>query len=196
MTTTELLVLIGEMAGPQRRNTFVVAAKEAISSASKRIVSTGCYRGIPGDGQSDAILSKLADRLEATYDCVDINPEHIEIAKRALSGSNVTFHNCCSVEYLKNRTEPIDFLYLDSVDFEEACPEKSQIHQRNEAIEAMRLLSSRSIVLLDDVGSEDEKDPPWLRVSNQGKGKLSSKVLLDNGFRCMLKSYQWLFVRQ
>lgn len=195
MTNQEFINHVFNLAGPQRDKSFSLAVKEALYKNVKRIVATGCYRGIPGDGQSDIILSRLASIVKGSYDCVDIDSSHIAQAKNYVGASTVTFHNSCSVEYLRNRKEPIDFLYLDSMDFDPSSPKEAQEHQLNEARAAIPLLSNSCVVLLDDVGSENESDPPWLKIENHGKGKLSSAFLLENGFRCILKSYQWVFVR-
>jgi len=196
MTDREMVKFAFESAGVQREQSFSQAIASALIRGSRHIVATGCFRGIPGDGQSDSILSRFADHVEGTYDCVDINPDHIEKAKQFPGISrNARFHCMCSVEYLKRRSKPVDFLYLDSVDFDPTAPEESQKHQLCEIVAAFPVLSPNAVVLLDDVGSPYGNVPIWLKLENQGKGKLSSDFLLRNGFECVLKSYQWLFVR-
>lgn len=176
---------VARLAGTQRDITFVKACEAAIVRQPKSIVETGCYRGVPQDGQSDLILSLLAKHISATFDAVDISQDSIDKAlllAGRIGGGN--YHRMCSVEYLKKRKDPIGFLYLDSMDFYENNPDPSQAHQLEEIKAALPLLTKDAIVLLDDS-----------LLPHGGKAKLSSVFLSENGFKLEFDSYQRLYLR-
>lgn len=187
MNTDEFLRRVSGLAGSQRLDTFCALARIALDRKLNRIVETGCYRGIDADGNSTIILSMIAARLGGSLDSVDINPEHVEAAKRhtpITEGPTLAFHLSDSVEYLHKRTKPVDVLYLDSLDFNPDDPGPSQRHQLLELLAAEPLLSPASLVLLDDFALKD-----------RGKTLLSSERLRQGGWRLLASGYQLLWGR-
>lgn len=181
---------IADLAGVQRAETFTKAYELAVAAASGNpysIVETGCYRGNDADGQSTIILAKLGFAVGGTFTSVDRDLSHVVMAREKLRSHGLhdaTVVVSDSVEYLSIRGAQIDFLYLDSYDYEYANPLPAQIHQVAEIGAAFGKLAQNAIVLLDDCN-----------IQGGGKGLLTERFLLGNGFRLVADSYQKLFVR-
>lgn len=170
--------------GQWRSDGWNASAKIARNYGAKRFVETGCYRGIIGNGVSTVILAALASECSGILDSYDINQENVNIAKAELEkhGMNgaVRFHVRDSISGLAERTEPIDFAYLDSLDCDSGL--ESQEHQLGEIEAIFPVLSKSAVVLLDDH-----------LEANGGKTKLSVPRLKASGFIDGLLSHQALF---
>lgn len=181
----KLLLEIEGLAGSQRSESFVRAARLAIERGVKSIVETGCYRGIQADGQSTVIWSILSKYIGCGFVSVDTDLHHVGAARDRVGPE---FGECIrwvdSVLYLSSRTEQIGLLYLDSYDYEEKNPLPSQIHQVAEIGAAFGKLASNAIVLLDDCN-----------IPGGGKGLLTDGFLKARGFTLEIDGYQKLFVR-
>lgn len=186
---------IADLAGEQRAKTFVKAFELAVDAATAgceqrhySIVETGCYRGIDADGQSTVILAKLGAAICGEFVSVDKDLAHVVKAREKLRGladkTKATVIVSDSVEYLSRLCRPIDFLYLDSYDYEPDNPLPAQIHQVAEIGAAFGKLTPNAIVLLDDCN-----------IPGGGKGLLTERFLLGNGFRLVADGYQKLFAR-
>lgn len=57
-----------------------------------------------------------------------------------------------SIEFLRNFDKIIDFLYLDSYDFEANNPVSSQMHHLHEIEVAYNKLAPNAVVMIDDCG--------------------------------------------
>jgi hypothetical protein len=147
---TEILDRVKELAGPQRAVTFEVVAKRALELGLKNFVETGCYRGIQGDGMSTVILGMLAQVNGGHAWSVDIYQGAVDKAVEITMNMPVSVTCADSVDFLRQYVTPIDVLYLDSYDYEEANPEPCQWHQLLEAAAAMPRMAPQSIILLDD----------------------------------------------
>ena len=184
MTTLEHIYSIG---GPQRRGTFCRVAKAAIEAKLKNIVETGCYRGIDYDGQSTKVWALLAKETGGHVTAIDLSADSIARASVLLGNEFnpfVTLIHANSLDALKNITEPIDVLYLDSYDHNDANPEPCQLHQLEEAKIAIPRMAEKSIILLDDAEFKDG-----------GKVKLSGPFIEQSGFKCVTREYQNLYQR-
>jgi len=172
-----------------RHQTFLKAMELMLERNVKTIVETGTsrYGGVHciGDGCSTLIFSDWAKENNATLYSVDIDRNALLHAKAALKPpiEHVHFVHKDSVEFLKNFNRPIDFLYLDSYDFELDNPNPSQQHHLNEIKAAMPWLTENSIILIDDC------DLPY-----GGKGKLVIEFLEDRGWKVLLEGYQVILV--
>jgi len=186
---------IADLAGVQRAETFVKAFELAVAAATASceqrhysIVETGCYRGIDADGQSTVILAKLSAAVCGEFVSVDKDLSHVVKAREKLrsltGGKEAAIIVSDSVEYLSLLSRPIDFLYLDSYDYEPDNPLPAQIHQVAEIGAAFGKLSPNAIVLLDDCN-----------IPGGGKGILTERFLIGNGFHLIADAYQKLFVR-
>ncbi len=85
---------------------------------------------------------------------VDISESHIAIAEKASTPAtfleNLHFILQDSVEFLGNFEGAIDFLYLDSYDYDEKNPGPPQQHCLNEIVAASCKLHDGSVVMIDD----------------------------------------------
>jgi hypothetical protein len=160
---------------------------------SKTLVETGTFRsfdlgllGFYGDGGSTLIFGEWAYDNEALLHSVDINPISIKTSKSSLgSNTNVKFVCSDSVKFLSEFENQIDFLYLDSFDFELSNPFPSQRHHLKEIEAAYPNLTPSSIVMIDDC------DLPY-----GGKGTLVIAYLLERGWTIAYKGYQTILLYQ
>lgn len=169
-----------------RYGTWQAAAKVIMDLECKRLVETGCYRGVEADGFSTLLLASLASMVNGRLDSYELNPQHISAAKQALDKHGlrryVNFHQGDSVTGLALRSDPIDFAYLDSCDCGPG-PDYSvpQQHQLAECEAVLPLLSRRSAIMLDD------------NVESGGKTALTMKRLEMRGFKNLATDYQVLY---
>jgi len=97
----------------------------------------------------------------------------------------VKIHLSDSIAFLENFKEKVDFLYLDSYDYNDD-PEvqvKSQIHHLKEFKAIENLLHENTIVLIDDCN-----------LSNGGKGKLVVEYMLKKDWKILMNEYQIMLV--
>lgn len=185
MSNDELFKTVELLAGDFRAPSFRRAAELAVEFRCKHFVETGCFRGITYDGQSTRILGMLAVHNGGRLDSVDIDPGHVAKAKKFVSDIYaVSIHQHDAVSWLSARVDPIDFLYLDSYDYEPSYPPPAQIHQVAEMGAAFGKLLTPCVVLLDDCN-----------IVGGGKGLLTDLFLKERGFKLEYDGYQKLFVR-
>lgn len=184
MTTFgELLESYGRVM--DRHKTWVAAANLIRKSNFKRMVETGCYRGMESDGYSTLLLAALASERGGMLDSYELEANHIASAKRALDKHGLlrfaTFHQGDSVCNLALRHAPIEFAYLDSCDCGPG-PDYSipQQHQLAECEAVLPLLLKCSAVLLDD-------------NVDTGKTALTKHRLGLRGFTKLAEDYQVLY---
>lgn len=158
------------------------------------IVETGTARageGDPGamfmgDGGSSVIFGTWAELNNKNFYSVDINQSNIKAAQTALAPKNDKIHFICddSVHFLSTFNEPIDFLYLDSFDYELGNPGPSQEHHLKEIMSAHDKLTSSAVVMIDDCS--------W---PGGGKGGLVIPYLLERGWKIIYDGFQVILVR-
>ncbi len=154
------------------------------------IVETGTARkGVlwcETDGCSTIIFSHWANRNNAILYSVDIDANSLQVAKETVGAyaNNVHFVQSDSVFFLSNFNQPIDFLYLDSFDYEFNNPLPSQLHHLHEIEAAYPWLHDNSIVMIDDCD-----------LPGGGKGKLVIEFLLNKGWRIIFSKYQVIFTK-
>lgn len=171
----------------ERELTFRRACELARDRGMTQIVETGCMRSTTTpnpDGCSTLILGQLAREIGARLTSIDIEPAHVAIASEITKGLDVNFAVSDSVYALSARASPIDFLYLDSYDWEEEAYMPCQLHQLAELGAAWGKLTALAIVLLDDC-----------TLPHGGKSGLSRMFLLQRGWKLLTSSYQELWVR-
>jgi hypothetical protein len=78
---------------------------------------------------------------------------------------------------------PIDFLYLDSYDYEWNNPSPSQEHHLREIQAAFPRLHENSVVMIDDCA-----------LPQGGKGKLAIEYLKERGWKILLEQYQTILI--
>ncbi|MFS8563823.1 MAG: class I SAM-dependent methyltransferase [Rhabdochlamydiaceae bacterium] len=151
----------------------------------RTIVETGTARdgecNCAGDGCSTPIWGQWAKQNGAYVYSVDIDPEAVRCSSAACTPylDHMTFVASDSVTFLENFNKPIDFLYLDSYDFDLDDPLPSQEHHLKEIIAAYPWLHAKSIIMIDDCA-----------LPFGGKGRLVIEYLLDRGWKIALSYYQ------
>lgn len=175
----------------QRYKTFLKALELLEQRNALMLVETGTARdgdkNFAGDGGSTIIFGDWAKQNGALLYTVDITPAAIEGSKSATKeyADNIEYVCGDSVTFLENFQGPIDFLYLDSYDFDFSNPAPSQEHHLKEIIAAYPHLHENSIVMIDDCG-----------LPKGGKGKLVIKYLLSRGWFIKQKNYQVIMLNR
>jgi len=176
----------------KRYKTFLLSMNLMKQRKSKILVETGTARygdkNCRGDGCSTLIFGEWARDNDATFYSVDIDPKAIKNAKDAVLPLNheVIFITSDSVAFLKNYhkyNNKIDFLYLDSFDFDPKNPGPSENHHLKEIKAAYNYLHKNSIVMVDDTFGR-----------HGGKGRLVIKYLLGKGWKIVVNAYQVILV--
>lgn len=168
-----------------RYKTFLYSLKLLEERKAKTLVETGTARNgctnCLGDGCSTIIFGNWAKKNHANLYSVDTDPEAILNAKKALGFSKpfVHFTQKDSITFLKEFNQPIDFLYLDSYDFDPLNPIPSQLHHLDEILASYPHLTKQSIVMIDDCG-----------LFFGGKGRLAISFLTRFGWKVIAQDYQ------
>jgi hypothetical protein len=155
---------------------------------TNRIVETGstCRLNDSGSGYSTYIFGDFISHYGGHLTTIDIDQMVIDackvITKRFEKG--ITYVCEDSLIALSKLTEPIDLLYLDSMDVPEGDATLCQEHNLNEFKTAEHLLHSHSVVLIDDND-----------MDNGGKSKLTKIYLAERGWRCILDFCQTVWIR-
>lgn len=167
---------------------------DGVDDDSRRpsIVETGTIRSEDdwGAGFFTYIVGSFLHRHgRGKLDSCDINPANCNFAKEWTQqfddGQRVAIHNLDSLQYLASRSDPIDVLYLDSLDTTE--PGHAQ-HALKEIQLAMPRLHRRSLVLIDDT--------TWQGGAWIGKGATAVPWLLEQGWSIAYAGYQVLLSRE
>jgi predicted O-methyltransferase YrrM len=170
----------------KRRPTFELAVRLAKERGLKSMVETGTFRAWDAGG-STAVWAHLAAEIEASVVSIDIDKARLAEAALVLGpelAGRVTFMAGDSVEVLgalAGAGRKIDFLYLDSLDVGDG--DTHQLHQLAEIKAAHPALSPGAVVVLDD------------DANDRGKGHLSRPWLESQGWRCVDRQQQSVFVR-
>lgn len=136
---------------------FLLHARTNEIGRSPIIVETGCARiedNWAGDGLSTLIWADYVNTFGGKFYSVDIDPKCIEFARSKIVETDQVKLVCQdSLFFLKHFDNNIDLLYLDSMDFcTTGDPNPPQDHSLREAQVATPLLTSRSLILIDDCG--------------------------------------------
>ena len=155
----------------------------------KTLVETGTARdgdkNFVGDGGSTIIFADWASQNGALLYSVDIDPSAIENAKNVtkMYADHIQFVCDDSIKFLKKFENLIDFLYLDSFDFDFGNPSTSQKHHLKEIIAAYPKLHKTSIVMIDDCD-----------LPQGGKGALVIEYLTSRGWEVLQNGYQTIML--
>jgi len=135
---------------------------EAMISVNRpiSIIETGCMRaplsddGPEGDGCSSLVWDYVAQRTQGSFITIDIDQHNVDYAQARLSERSVVV--CCdSVHFLSSIvsvTQPIDFLYLDSMDWQGTVEERnlSALHHAAELAAAWKWILPGGLIAVDD----------------------------------------------
>ncbi len=173
-----------------RYPTMTKAMELCVERNVKTIVETGTARcgdtNFDGDGGFTIIFGHWAYDQNIDMFSVDISESHIEIAQNASIPYHRNLHFILqdSVEFLTYYEGTIDFLYLDSYDYDEHNPGPPQDHCLNEIMAAYDKLHDASIVMIDDCN-----------IPGGGKGKLAIEWLLRQGWQKVTNRHQVILVK-
>lgn len=173
----------------KRFTTFLLALNLMKKNGTKTLIETGTARlgceNCKGDGCSTIIFGHFAKDHQIAFYSVDISAEAIASSRNAVEPINPEARLVVgdSIAFLNNFDQPIDFLYLDSYDFEVDNPLPSQLHHLYEIQAAYPRLHEKSIVMIDDCD-----------LPHGGKGKLAIEWLLEKGWKVLLSQYQVILV--
>jgi len=178
-----------------RSGTFYRAIRLARKRNLKFIVETGTLRPSTidpndislqwaGDGCATLVLANYAQEVGGWVFSCDNNKANVEYAKIHTEDLRVDCIYQDSVEFLKQFPFQIDFLYLDSCDYDPNNPLTSQQHNLNEIKAAYDKFKQNSVIMIDDTHQLD-----------QGKHVLSHQFLLNNGWKVDTFCVQAIYIR-
>lgn len=188
MNNPKLIELIAKTSF--REETFFEACSLITKRNLKTMIETGTTRsgenGFETEGCSTLIFSLLAEELNHDFHSIDISFLNLSKAKNFTESytKKTKFYHCDSIFFLLNYKKPIDFLYLDSLDYNVSNPLPSQYHHLNEIAVAYDKLSKGAVVMIDDCN-----------LVNGGKGKFVIEFLLKKNWKILKKSYQVILSR-
>jgi len=148
------------------------------------VVETGCIRAeddFAGAGFSTYVIGFYLSRHGGRLISVDNDPMNCAFARvwTRCFGAAVEIRLADSIAFLRDSREPIDLLYLDSLDADHArCAE----HSLAEIQAAYPRLRGRSLVVCDDT--------PYSVGQFRGKGALAVPWLLERGWRILYTGHQ------
>lgn len=180
----------------KRRDTFRKTLDLLSERNAKVLIETGTarigLRGAKGNGASTIIFATWARMNSAVLHSVDISEESIDGAKAEVIRQGldawVNWHLEDSLKFLVKFNEPVDFLYLDSFDYDKkdtAIQIASQEHHLAEFKAIESHLHENTLVLIDDC-----------RLPNGGKGKLVVAYMLEQGWKVLMSEYQILLAKR
>jgi hypothetical protein len=175
-----------------RHRTFdaVLSDENLQSHPNPTILETGTIRAEEdwaGAGFSTFLWGAFIDGMgRGQVHSVDINGTHCEFARNWCTPWRhcLSVHQTDSIDFIRGFGQPIDILYLDSMDTDQ--PEHAQ-HCLAELQAAMSYLQPKSQILIDDTA--------WTGAW-KGKGALAVPWALENGWRIKLAGYQCLLSRK
>ncbi len=203
-----------------RRRTTMGSALGHFDPRSIEIVETGCAYN-PGDwdgaGLSTVVFGAWAAVTGSHLTSVDIDPDHLASARQLASGP-ITYVLDDSVHYLTGRTEPIDLLYLDSLDYpygelldlyggkEDLPAAIRRLGQMGEA-EVVRLHGDIIAASQEHCARELTAALPLLAedsvvliddaaLPGGGKARLAKRLLAEMDWRLVIEGYQSLWSRR
>ena len=164
------------------------------------IVETGCMRADHGqlalgdDGASTFIFDDFINYYDGEVLSVDINQDNVNHAT-AMTSDKTKVTCSDSVKYLWSLPEEkkIDFLYLDSFDFEPNDPIPSQEHHLKELCAVMKNLQKGTIVCVDDHLNTPNFDQYRASLARGGKAAFIEHFMDDIGAELLHDGYQILW---
>lgn len=180
----------------KRQKTFRRAIELLEERSATCLIETGVarygLRNSKSDGASTAVFGLWAKSNNASLYSVDISPESIAGARGAVEEldllEQVRLVTGDSVQFLENFADPVDFLYLDSYDYDkhdESIQMASQEHHLKEFKAIEEQLGPNTVVLIDDCD-----------LPGGGKGKTLIEYMTRKGWQVDTSAYQILLTKQ
>jgi hypothetical protein len=190
--------------GNGRYQTFKLALEELSKIPEPLIVETGCQR-LPEDlgaGMSTSIFGEFLSRKGAgKLITIDIDKSHLAFCQiyTASYSKFITYVAMDSLKFLRNFDQPIDCLYLDSLDFpigmyagNERMVQNCQQHCLSEFMAVRSLFKIGSILLVDDNETQERAGKPGLLKQHI---KVQNRSLRSE-FQLLLEGQQILWRKQ
>lgn len=179
--------------GETMHESFQLAIDLLEERGAQVVVETGCMRMVTpllsflSDGGSTIIFGEWAVKRNAKLYSVDIDIRSVLCARMNTADwtQNVSIIHSDSVEFLQNFDQSIDFLYLDSYDYNGKNPKPAQEHCLNELLAAEDKLGENAVVMIDDCDPQDG-----------GKGPLAIAHLLKNGWEILFSERQVILTKK
>ncbi len=174
-----------------RNRSFDVLFREVAARFDKpTIVETGTIRAdedFGGAGFFTYVCGTFVSRHGGKLHSVDLSPQNVAFARAwtAVFGDSVTVHHGDAVSFLRNFTQPIDVLYLDSLDTTETGHAE---HAMREMEAALPHLHERSVIVIDDT--------PWQAGAFIGKGSRVVPWLIEQGWKVLYAGYQVVLTKR
>lgn len=175
--------------------TMKIALNLFLQHHGKNIVETGTLRwvegldhGWEGDGNATFIFGEVLKEFGGHLWTCDADPVAIAESREGTKpfAGHITYLTQDSVAFLDGFDQPIDLLYLDSLD----CPREgdasaAQAHNLREMKAALPKLSQNAVVLIDDNG-----------YPSGGKALQSKRYLAEHDWVCLYDAQQTLWARR
>lgn len=181
-----------KMKPTQRYYTTKVALNLFLQHDGQVIVETGCQRAHEdwGAGCSTQIFGEFCAKYGKKLYTVDNNAGNLNMAKEITKdyAGSIEYHLGDSVAFLRDFSQPIDLLYLDSLDCpidERESALEAQKHALNELLAASNNLQPTSVVMVDD--------NDW---KHGGKSYLVKRYLQENDWIVLLDEKQSVWIRR
>ena len=179
----------------KRQQTFKRSLDLLKERGATCLIETGVARyglnNSKSDGASTVVFGLWAKQNNAFLYAVDISPDSVAGAYSAVERLGLTKEvnliTGDSIDFLEKFEDRVDFLYLDSYDYDKydtSIQLASQDHHLKEFKAIEGRLSSNAVVLIDDCD-----------LPNGGKGKKVVQYMIGKGWVIDVQAYQILLIR-
>lgn len=152
-------------------------------------------RSLDLDGHSTAYLLDTG----VDFTSVDINERHCDVARRDLQKlfpDRKNWRILCmdGIEYLRNVSMPISFLFLDAWDLDASDSAEQHLNALKAALPKM---TTRSLILIDDTDLDyvsEKKHFVWA-CGTSGKGAQAIPYAVESGYHIVYSGRQTLLAR-
>lgn len=158
------------------------------------IIETGTLRqpdNWAGDGQSSFLFYEFVNFFGGKLISIDVEQKNLDACRHILLNhrpqrDQATLDLRCgdSVSVLHDIDEHVDLLYLDSMDFDSRCPEKSMVHHLKELCSARKMIAKSPglLVAVDDNGRDVGKGKYVLDWAHQ-----THQEILYHGYQIVMR---------
>ena len=143
------------------------------------------------DGASTYVFDDFINFYDGEVISVDINQNNVDHA-RSMTSDRTTVYCRDSVEFLWELDErnKIDFLYLDSYDFEPDNPVPSQLHHIKELCAVMKNLKKGTLIAVDDHLNTPNFDEYRSTLAQGGKARFVEDFMKNIDAELLHDGYQ------
>lgn len=184
-----IMDLYGSRMQRRRNEGWAVIFSELDRRGLKTMVETGTTRQAEdwGAGMATKLLGEYCQRVDgARLTTVDVNARALDVARQVTCHCRevIDYSQADAVEYLGRVDGTLDFVYLDSMDYEPGIERQSQEQCLRESRAAEPRMSPAGIIAIDDCD-----------LPGGGKGKLAVEWLLSKGWKTLHRGYMTVMGR-